>query len=110
MLHDEHVRACTQDLRRLAQNQLDQARVLPGHGRQRIRTRGGSDLVEPHQPALSLGNDLLRDDDNISRRPLDICAGGGGENFGRDIRARCDPWDPVQPDHGGLTHRGTRRI
>ena len=50
----------------LLEDQLDQRRLLAQRRRQAPRLAAGDDAGEPADPALRLGDDLLRDDDDVA--------------------------------------------
>ena len=62
-LRDHERRADADEPGALAQDRLDVARI-PVH-RELARPRGRLELVEPHDAPLRLGDDLLRDDDDV---------------------------------------------
>ena len=54
--------------RGLGEHDLDVARVLAVLGREPAGALAGNDVGEAHDPALGLGDDLVRDDEHVGRR------------------------------------------
>ena len=66
VLDDQHARLHAQHLARLAQDQLDQARIPVAPPRKLLRARRGHDIGEPHAAPFGLGDDLLRDHQHVA--------------------------------------------
>ena len=74
-LDDEDAALGPQHLGALLEDQLDQGRLLAEHGGELARFGAGQDRGELADPALGLGDDLLRDHDDVAVGEL----GPGGD-------------------------------
>ena len=98
---DQHVLAIADDVVRLGENDLDQARVLLHIGRHFDGTRRCHDVAQVDVPSLGLGHDFLRNHEHIAvaRRnagaPDAVCEDGGEIVPGLDQRK---PFDGRQRD------------
>lgn len=70
-----------------AQDELDHARVFLRARRQRTRFRGGLDLAEALEAPLRLGDDLLRQHEDVAVGERDAGARGAGEDDLREVVA-----------------------
>ena len=103
-LGDHERRAAAQDARRLAQDDLEPARVAV-RARELARLLGRLDLVEAHDPALGLRDDLLRDADDVAVLELDA----PGDHRGQVV-ALADLRQPLDGDGpGSFAHHAAAR-
>ncbi len=91
MLADHQPRPAAHDAGRFGQDHLKEAGILPRLGRQRDGPGRGSDRCQVHGPALRLGDDLLRDDDDV--------AGLRNDGIRREKRSDKRRQIVARPDH-----------
>ncbi len=96
VLNDQQPRTVAHDALRLAEHYLDEARILVEFGGQRNCPPRGLDARHIDVPALSLGNDLLCDDQYVAclgRQPI---GSEGGDGKRAEVIAGFDELDAGQ--------------
>ena len=106
VLDDQHVRFRAENFPGLTQYELDEPRILQDDARELHSARARLDLCEKHAPAFGFGDDLLRDDEDVTGLE---CKAVGCERAGeevREVRAALDFPDAGQRSEYQLSHVG----
>ena len=114
VLDHDHSRHCPQYLGRFAEHEFDQARILVDHRGQPSGLGARFDGGEIDRPALGLGDDFLRDDEDIPVGQVHLCALQSVADQSGQIVAGADlgqVGDGVETEHGlgaGFREEGRR--
>ena len=108
-LRDQHPADLPDHARRLAQHRLHQAGVLI-HAAGVVEREGAwLEVVEGDDAPLRLGDDALRDHDDVAVLDRRALRRGGVEDLLRDVVALLDERDPGDADDAELGDAGVRR-